>query len=72
MRATVIPPVRRLFSHLRYATQAIQNAIKPPIPGNYRPFKAFQDDTITLAHSDEPYMQKYGKVHGNRIPRTRT
>ena len=29
--------------------------------GNYRPFKVIRGNTISLAHSDEPYMQKYGK-----------
>ena len=36
-------------------------------PGNYRPFKVIQDNTITLAHSDGPYVQKHGKIHGTRF-----
>ena len=31
-------------------------------PGNYRSFKVIQGNAIALAHSDEPYMQKYGKI----------
>ena len=34
--------------------------------GNYRPFKIIQDNTITLAHSDEPSI-KYGKFVETRF-----
>ena len=35
-------------------------------PGDYRRFKVIQG-TITLAHSDEPYTQKYGKFMKTRF-----
>ena len=54
-----------LVSRLRYASQVIQYDPKYLCPGNYRPFKDSQGNTVTLAYSDEPYMQKFGKIRGN-------
>ena len=34
--------------------------------GNYRYFNVSQGNTITLAHPDKPYMQKYGKLELSR------
>ena len=61
-RCLVLKP---LVSRLRYASQVIQYDPKYLCPGNYRPFKDSQGNTVTLAHSDEPYMQKYGNFCGN-------
>ena len=45
------------------------NTISIPVPpGNYRPFKVIKGNTVPLAHSDEPYMQKYGTIRGNPDP----
>ena len=55
----------RLVSHLRYASQVIQYDPNYQCPGDYPPFKDSQGNTVTLAHSHEPYMQKYGKIRGN-------
>ena len=57
--------LKPLVSHLRYASQVIPIRSQYLCPGNYRPFKVIQGNTVTLAHSDEPYMQKYGKIRGN-------
>ena len=57
--------LKPLVSHLRYASQVIPIRSQYLCPSNYRPFKVIQGNTVTLAHSDEPYMQKYGKVSGN-------
>ena len=40
------------------------NTIPFLCPGNYRPSKVVQGNTITLARSNEPYMQQYEK---NRV-----
>ena len=60
-----------LFSHLRYASQVLEIRSHYLKPGNYRALSLIQSSTITLAHSDEPYMQKYGELVKNVIPQAR-
>ena len=73
LRAKLVPRWENLwFFHLRYAYQVLQIRSKYLNPGNYRDFRLIQDSIITLAHSDEPYMQKYGIFMETPIPRTRT
>ena len=59
--------LKPLVSRLRYASQVIQIRSQNRCPGHYRPFKVIQSNTITLAHSDEPYMRKYGKLMKTRF-----
>ena len=56
-----------LVSHLRYASQVIQIRSQDLHPDGCRPFKFIQGNNITLAHCDEPYMQKYGKIMDTRF-----
>ena len=63
--------LKPLVSRLRYASQVIRIRSQYLCPGNYRSFRVIQGDTITLAHSDEPYMHKYNKFGETPIPRTR-
>ena len=51
-----------LVSHLIYASRVIQTRSQYLLPGGYRPLEATQGNNITLVHSDEPYMQQYGKL----------
>ena len=58
--------LKPLVSYLKYASQVIQYDANYPCPrGNYRPFDDSQGNTVTLANSDEPYMQQYGEFRGN-------
>ena len=57
--------LKPLVSHLRYASQVIQHDPNYQCPGDYPPFKDSQGNTVTRAHSEEQYMQKYGKIRGN-------
>ena len=61
-----------LVFHQRYAFQVLQIPSQCLNPGNYRIFYLIQSSIITLAYSDEPYMQNYGKIMETPIPRTRT
>ena len=54
--------LKPLVSRLRYPSQVIQTRFQYVCPGNYRHFKVIQGNTITLAHFNEPYMQKYGQI----------
>ena len=45
--------LKPLLSRLRHASQVIQIQSQYLCPGNYRPFKVIQGNTITLAHSDK-------------------
>ena len=56
-----------LVFRLRYASQVIQLRSHYLHPGSYRPFKIIQGNTIALAHSDGPYMQKYEKFIETRF-----
>ena len=61
-----------LVPHLRYAFQILQIRSQCLNPGNYWAFSLIQGSIITLAHSDEPYMQNSGKFMETPIPPTRT
>ena len=61
MPGLVASPWNPLVSPLRYAPEMIQIHSEYLRSGGYRPFKVIQGNTKTLAHSDEPHMQKYGK-----------
>ena len=65
--------LKPLVSHLAYASEVIpirsQYLLAQVITGLV---KVIQGNTITLAHSDEPYLQKHGKIVETPIPRTRT
>ena len=63
----VTSPRNPLVSHVRCASQLIQIRSQSLHPGGYRPFKVIQGNIVKLAHSDEPYMQKYGKLMENRF-----
>ena len=62
-----MPHLEPLVSRLRFAFQVIQIRSRYLHPGDYRPFKVIQVNTITLAHNDEPYMQKYGQFIETRF-----
>ena len=55
-------PEAPLVSHQRYVSQVKQICSQHLPSGVYRPFKVIQGNTITLAHSDQTNMQKYGKL----------
>ena len=61
------PHLEPLAFRLRYISQAIKTRSRYLRPGDYRPFKIIRGNSITLAHSDEPYRQKYGKFVGTRF-----
>ena len=54
----LVPDLKPLVSRLRYTSQVVQ--IRSPV------FQGFSRIT-TLAHSDEPYVQKYGKFMETRF-----
>ena len=56
-----------LVHHLRYAFQILEKRSQYLNPGNYRAFSLFQGSIITPAHSDESYMQNYGKFMETRF-----
>ena len=60
------------FFHLKYASQVLQIRSQYLSQDNYRAFSLIQSSTITLAYSDEPYTQNYGKFVETPIPRART
>ena len=59
-------------SHIRYASQVLPIRFLYLIPGIYPTFPYHNSSTITLAHPDEPYMQKYDKFVETPIPRAKT
>ena len=59
-----------LVFHLRYVFRLLRIRSQYLNPGNFRPFGLFQSSTIPLAHSDERYMQNYGRFMETPIPRT--
>ena len=61
-----------VFHHLRYAFQVLIIRSQCQNPGNYRAFNLIQSNIITLARSDEPHVQNYGKFMETPIPQTRT
>ena len=68
----VLLALKPLVSRRRYASQVLQkrsNTCAQVITGF---IKVIEDSTITPAHSEEPYMHKYGKFVETPIPRTRT
>ena len=55
-------------SRPRHASQLLQIRSQYLHPGDYRPFKrVIQDYTVTQAHPDEPYIQKYVKFMETRF-----
>ena len=62
-----ILPSNPLVSRLRYASQVIQIRSQCLHPVGYRRFKVIQGHTITLAHSDEPYIHIYGNFMETRF-----
>ena len=59
--------LKPLVSRLRYASKVMQMRSQYLCPGNCRPVKVIQGNTIMLAHSDDPYMQKCGKYVETRF-----
>ena len=59
--------LKPLVSHLRYVSQVKQKWSQHLYPDDYRPSKVIQGNTITLAHSDEPYMQRNKKFMESRF-----
>ena len=66
LRAKLVPTP--LF-HLGYASQLLQIRSQCLNSGNYRAFSLIKFSTITLAHSDEPYIQNCGKFVETPLPR---
>ena len=72
---TLARPDKRSTSCSIWWASEVSCADQGDIPVSYDRLllPAFQDNTITLAHPDEPCnMQKYGKLREGRAPRTRT
>ena len=67
MKEGSMPCPEPVVSLLRYASQGIQMCSQYLHSGDYRPFKVVQGNIITLAHSDEPYMQKCGRFVETRF-----